>query len=115
MNYNGLINTLTYRTPLQPYATYFALFMIVLLAITNGFYVFWPSEFSAANFFVNYITFPVFFSLYFGHKLWFRTPWMTKVSEIDVLTGKEEIDRLCEDDHERVPRNVFERVWFWVV
>ncbi|KAK2759439.1 hypothetical protein FQN54_002917 [Arachnomyces sp. PD_36] len=113
LNYNNLLHTLPYATPLQPYATYFALFMVVLLAITNGFYVFF--DFNVSDFFVNYVTFPAFFALYFGHKILRRTPWMIKLSEVDLLTGKEEIDRLTEMDVERKPRNWAEKVWFWLV
>lgn len=40
---------------------------------------------------------------------------MTKVSEVDVISGKEEIDRMCEHDEERRPRNWVERFWFWLV
>lgn len=115
LNLNNLLHTLPYSTPLQPYATYFALFMISLLALTNGFYVFFPGEFSATNFFVNYVNFLIFLTLYLGHKIWKKTPWMRKLADVDVLTGKDEIDRLEEEDVERLPRNWLEKVWFWVV
>ena len=38
MEYNNMLSTLPYKTPLQPYATYVCLFIISLLTLTNGFY-----------------------------------------------------------------------------
>lgn len=39
---------------------------------------------------------------------------MTKVSELDIFTGKDEIDRLEEEEVEPQPRNWLERVWWWI-
>jgi amino acid transporter len=39
---------------------------------------------------------------------------MVKLSEVDVFSGKDEIDQLCEDDEERAPRNWLEKIWFWI-
>lgn len=111
---NGLLHTLPFKTPLQPYATYYALFIILLLTITNGFHVFWPNEWSAANFLAAYITIPAFLVLYLGHKVWFKTPWMTSIEKIDVISGKAEMDRMAEMQVKPLPRNWFERVWFWI-
>lgn len=115
MKYQGLLHTMPFKTPLQPYATYYALFVVSLLTLTNGYAVFFPGQFTASGFLVSYLVFAIFLALYLGHKLWYRTPWMTKVSEVDVLSGKEEIDRMCEYDEERQPRNWLERFWFWLV
>lgn len=112
MDFRGLLHTLPYRTPLQPYATWVVLGIVGLLTITNGFQVFAP--FSYQDFLAAYITLPAFAVLYFGHKLWFRTPWARSVQDIDVLTGKKEMDELCADDVEPVPKNWVQRVWFWI-
>ncbi|PWY83708.1 proline-specific permease [Aspergillus sclerotioniger CBS 115572] len=114
MNYHGLLDSLSFRTPFQPYGTYYVIVIVSLLTITNGYAIFFPGQFTAAGFLVSYIVVAIFLALYVGHKIWYRTPWLTKVSEIDVFTGKEEIDRLCENDFEREPRNWVERVWWWV-
>lgn len=89
--------------------------MVSLLALTNGFYVFFPGEFTVSNFFVNYVIFLIFLALYFGHKIYAKTPWLRSLSDIDCLTGKDEIDRLTEQDVERLPRNWAEKFWFWLV
>jgi len=112
--YNGLLHTLPYRTPLQPYATYLALFVITILTLTNGFQVFWPGKFSAANFLAAYITLPIFLVLYLGHKIYFRTGLTIKLEEIDVVTGKKEMDELADMEVAREPKNFLQKVWFWI-
>lgn len=115
MKFHGLWETMPFTTPLQPYATYYALLIVSLLAITNGYTVFFPGKFTASDFLVSYIVFAIFLGLYFGHKIYYKTPWMTRVQDIDVTSGKAEIDRLCESEVERVPRNWLQRFWWWVV
>ncbi|KAE8450359.1 hypothetical protein EG329_006433 [Mollisiaceae sp. DMI_Dod_QoI] len=112
--HHGLLHTLPYRTPFQPYATYFTLILICLLTLTNGFQVFWPNQFNVSDFLAAYITLPIFVVLYLGHKVAFRTPWARKVGDVDVVTGKREMDELAEMEVERVPKNWLQRAWFWL-
>ncbi|PYH44161.1 proline-specific permease [Aspergillus saccharolyticus JOP 1030-1] len=114
MAFHGMLDSLPFKTALQPYGAYYVIFTVTLLTITNGYAVFFPGQFTAADFLVSYIGIVFFLVFYVGHKLWYRTPWMTKVSEVDVFTGKDEIDQLCENDFERKPRNWLERVWWWI-
>ncbi|KAJ8115382.1 hypothetical protein ONZ43_g4681 [Nemania bipapillata] len=114
MQFHGMMDVLPFRTPLQPYATYFILFIVTLLTLTNGFQVFVPSNWSASSFLAAYITIPIFLALYLGHKIWFRTPFAIKVEDVDVLTGKKEMDELAAMDQPPIPRNWLERVWFWL-
>lgn len=39
---------------------------------------------------------------------------MVPAADVDIFSGKEEIDRLCELDVEKQPRNWLERVWWWI-
>ena len=64
---------------------------------------------------IAYITIPAFFLLYFGHKIYFRTPWVRRIEDIDVTTGKEEADALEAMDVKPVPKNFIQRMWFWLV
>ncbi|KZT26701.1 hypothetical protein NEOLEDRAFT_1062284 [Neolentinus lepideus HHB14362 ss-1] len=112
--YNNALHTLPFRTPLQPYATYLTLLLVTLLTITNGFQVFFPRQFTASSFLAAYITIPLFLALYLGHKAWFRTPWLRRLEDIDVFAGKEEADRLEEEDVPPVPKNALQRVWYWL-
>ncbi|XDG05427.1 hypothetical protein ABKA04_005042 [Annulohypoxylon sp. FPYF3050] len=114
MEHNGLLETLPFRTPLQPYASYATLFLVTLLTLTNGFQVFFPSQWSASSFLAAYITIPIFLVLYFGHKLVYRTRFAIRVEDVDVWTGKKEMDDMSAADREPVPRNWLERAWFWL-
>ena len=95
--------------------------MLILLCLTNGFHVFFPGNFSAASFLAAYITLPLFFTLYLGHKLWARTPWIRSIETVDIWSGKEEADRQEEEDRQaledtRSPasRTLLERIWSWI-
>jgi amino acid transporter len=87
-----------------------------LLTLTNGFQVFVPSRWSVADFLAAYITIPIFLVLYVGHKIYFRTAFAIKIENIDVMTGKREMDELCKDDISGapVPKNFAQKVWYWI-
>ena len=89
--------------------------MLALLCLTNGFQVFFPGNFSAASFLAAYITLPLFLTLYFGHKIWARTPWIRPIETVDLWSGIEEADRQEEEDIPYIPRNMLERIWAWIV
>ncbi|KAI5919368.1 proline-specific permease [Camillea tinctor] len=114
MAFNDLLDQLPFRTPLQPYATYFTLLLITLLTLTNGFQVFFPSEWSVSSFLASYITIPIFLVLYLGHKAIYRTPFAIKTRDVDAWTGKKEMDEMCALDVPPVPRNRLEKFWFWL-
>ncbi|KAL8826646.1 MAG: hypothetical protein Q9170_007321 [Blastenia crenularia] len=114
LEFNGMLDQRPYKSPGQPYATYFALFLLIILTLTNGFQVFFPGKFTASSFLAAYITLPIVIVLYLGHKIWFRTPLFLQVQQIDVYSGKKEADRLEELDEPPIPRNVLERIWFWI-
>ncbi|KAH9905671.1 proline-specific permease [Xylariomycetidae sp. FL2044] len=114
MAHHGMLDSLPFRTPLQPYATWFTLFLVTLLTLTNGFQVFFPSEWSVSAFLAAYITIPIFLVLYLGHKLVFRTRFATRLEDVDVLSGKKEMDEMTAMDVEPVPKNWAEKIWFWV-
>ncbi|RMZ04987.1 hypothetical protein D0860_06140 [Hortaea werneckii] len=141
MSFNGMMNVLPFRTPLQPYATQFTLFLITVLTLTNGFQIFFPDNWSVSDFLAAYITIPIFFGLYLGHKIWMSTyhvvkerswdgqlqagpmakAWVGhfmkfghKVQDIDCLTGKREMDELEAMDVPPVAKNWLEKFWFWL-
>lgn len=48
-------------------------------------------------------------------KLWLSAWRLARpISEVDVVTGKKEMDELEAIDEERVPRNWLEKAWFWL-
>ncbi|KAK1829948.1 amino acid permease/ SLC12A domain-containing protein [Podospora conica] len=112
LDFRGLLHTLPFRTPFQPYATWVVLGVVSLLTLTNGFQTFAPWNYK--DFLAAYITIPAFLVLYLGHKAVKRTPFLKRVEDIDVITGKKEMDDLCDADVDRVPKNWLQRAWFWV-
>ena len=116
MIYNGMLDQLPYRTKFQPYFVWIILFIVSLLTITNGFGVFTNANWDVSDFLAAYITIPIFLVLYIGHKIWFRTPLCIKIQNVDVMSGKREMDELCADDISGapVPKNVFQKIWFWI-
>lgn len=114
MRLHNMLDALPFRTPFQPYASYGVLFVLSILTLTNGFQVFFPANWSVSDFLAAYITLPIVMALYFGHKLWFRTRFAIKVENIDVFSGKREMDELCALDEAPVPKNWLQKVWFWI-
>ncbi|KAL1843842.1 hypothetical protein VTJ49DRAFT_7193 [Mycothermus thermophilus] len=84
------------------------------LLYTRPFITAGQPRWSYQDFLAAYITLPIFLALYLGHKLWLRTPWLKGAEEIDVVTGKKEMDELCANDHPPVPKNWLQRIWFWI-
>lgn len=110
----GLLDTLPFRAVAQPYSTWATLAVVVLLTLTNGFQIFSPSRWNYQDFLAAYITIPAFLVLYLGHKAWFRTSWVKKPEDVDVLSGKKEMDEFCANDFPPVPKNWVQRIWFWI-
>lgn len=54
--------------------------------------------------------------LWFGHKVWSRNwKWWIAIEEVDVWSGKDIADAEEAEYEIREPRNVAEKIWFWVV
>ncbi|KAL8878143.1 MAG: hypothetical protein Q9192_008512 [Flavoplaca navasiana] len=114
LEYNGLLHQGPHKSPGQPYVTYFALGFLIVPTLTNGFQVFFPGKFTVSSFPAAYITLPIVIALYLGHKIWFKTPLFRRVHRTDVYTGKDEADRLEEMDVPPVPKNVVQKILFWI-
>ena len=114
MNFNGMFEALPFKTPLQPYFACFILFLISLLTLTNGFQHFIPSQWDVQNFLAAYITIPIFLVLYLGHKAFTRTRFFIPTAEIDVISGKREMDEMEELDEPIVAKNAWQKFWYWL-
>ncbi|ODQ64626.1 hypothetical protein NADFUDRAFT_71070 [Nadsonia fulvescens var. elongata DSM 6958] len=113
--YSNLLDNLPFRTALQPYNTYIVLAFISILALTNGFNVFVGGHFNASDFVAAYVTIPIFLVLYFGHKIYTKNwKWLIPIKSIDLITGLDEVERLDSECPERAPRNIIEKIWFWI-
>ncbi|EQB49420.1 amino acid permease [Colletotrichum gloeosporioides Cg-14] len=106
-------DTLPYKAPLQPFLAYFAVCFCLVVALFNGFDAFFPGRFSAKTFVPPYIDIPIFLSLFLGYKFVKGTRFV-KVAEMDIWSGKAEIDRLEPTWPVVTPRNWVERIWFWI-
>ncbi|KAI5967051.1 DIP5 [Candida theae] len=80
-----------YRSPLQPYASYFCLGFCVIVILIKNFTVFLGDSFTYKNFITGYIILPVFFIFYFGYKFWKKTKWLSP-TEVDLDTFRDVID-----------------------
>lgn len=106
-------DTLVFKSPFQPYLAWSSLIYFSIIILFNGFYVFIHGYWDVSDFVAAYIGIPIFFFLYFAWKLIKRTPCKTPLTA-DLLTGKAALD--AEDAHwpVQVPRNMLERIWFWI-
>lgn len=113
LKHNGVDrSTLPYKAPGQPFLAYFSICFCVIVAFFNGFDAFFPGRFSAKTFVPPYINIPIFLCLFLGYKAFRRTSFV-KLEDIDIWTGKAEIDRL-EPWPVVEPRNWAQKIWYWV-
>ncbi|KAL8828990.1 MAG: hypothetical protein Q9191_002270 [Dirinaria sp. TL-2023a] len=104
-------NTLVFKSPFQPFTAYFSLFFFAIITIFNGFYVFKP--WSIDDFVTAYVGIPIYLVLYVFWKIFKRTSFV-RPSQADIFTGKAALDAADAHWPERVPRNILERIWFWI-
>lgn len=65
-----------------------------ILCLINGFDVFFPGRFTAANFLTAYVGIPLFLAFYFGHRFvaWRRGErWAKRSEEVDLYSGLDQI------------------------
>lgn len=114
ISYNNLSERVPLKTPLQPYGTWFAVLLISVITLTNGYETF--INWDTSNFFAAYVTVPLFFILYFGHKFWCKTPWFYKVEEIDILSGLNEVEQQEANEVPLPPaKNLLEKFLRWLL
>jgi len=108
-------NTLVFKAPLQPYLGYACAIFFSIVIFFNGFSVFlYTGEaFDYQSFIIDYIGVPIFFGLYLFWKIFKRTR-LIPAAEVDLFTGKAALDAADAHWPEQIPRNVFERIWFWL-
>lgn len=66
------------------------------------------------DFLAAYIGIPIYFVLYGFWKIFKRTPFIN-AHDADIFTGKAALDAEDEKWPEQIPRNIFEKFWFWIV
>ncbi|KAK9423135.1 putative Amino acid permease/ SLC12A domain-containing protein [Seiridium unicorne] len=78
-------NQLPYRAPFEPYLAWYGLFFCILILLTNGFTVF--IDWNTSDFFTAYVSLILFFVLYVGHKLVYRTKFVP-LADVDLMRGR---------------------------
>ncbi|DAA72792.1 TPA_exp: putative Proline permease [Trichophyton benhamiae CBS 112371] len=102
-------NTLLLKSPFQPYLAWVALIFFSIIIFFNGFDTFKPFRFQ--SFFTAYIGIALYFALLIFWKVFKRTRWIPS-AEADIFTGKAAMDAV--EWPEQIPRNIFEKIWFWI-
>jgi amino acid transporter len=112
---------LAYRSPLQPYGTWIALSICILVIFIKNFTVFIGNDFAYKSFITGYIVLPVFIIMYFAYKFWHKTS-IIPASEVDLDTFRDVIDaeaiKYQEEDEERkairaAEGNPRDKEWFY--
>ncbi|KAF8858686.1 hypothetical protein BDZ45DRAFT_802273 [Acephala macrosclerotiorum] len=87
------LDALYFRTPfgLQPYISYFGFGFAFVIMFFNGFYIFWPGAFNAADFISSYFGVFFFIATYVFWKVYKKTSFV-KAGEADIFSGKQAID-----------------------
>ncbi|GMM44572.1 proline permease [Pichia kluyveri] len=113
LDYHNMNDRVTYRPPIQIFGSYACIFFFSLVAITNGYAVFF--DFNGSDFVAAYITLPIIVGVYLAHAIWTKN-WMifAKPEDIDVVTGLEEIEEETRHYVKPVPKNFLQRIWFWI-
>jgi amino acid transporter len=104
-------NTLVFKAPLQPYGAWFALIYFIVVIFSSGYEIFTNGRWSTTTFVTTYIGIPLYFGLLLLWKVWKRTS-LVKPAEADIWSGKAALDAIVWPEVK--PRNVFERIWFWI-
>ncbi|KAG7913634.1 uncharacterized protein OGAPODRAFT_13497 [Ogataea polymorpha] len=94
-----------YKSPLQPYSAIFACFMLVLVAITQGFTAFIPWD--TQNFFAAYISLILYFVFWLGYKLWTRDFREIPLDKIDFSYPEDEEDLEYDNKTAKVMDKIF--------
>jgi len=103
---------LPYKAPFQPWGAWFAFVSTILITFFKGFDTFMP--WNAANFVTSYIAVPVFFLLWIGYKLMFKTKQFTP-AEVDLVSGLRAIDeeekRYLAEEAMKGPQSRLGKLW----
>ena len=98
------------KSPFQPYLGIGAAVFFSLIIFFNGFDAI-AGGFDVQAFITDYVGIPIFFGLYIFWRILKRSHFIPS-AEADLHTGKAALDAIVWP--ERIPRNMVERIWFWI-
>lgn len=96
-----------YSAPFQPYLAYLAMTVSLILMFAAGFVVFLKGQWSTAFFFSSYGSLMLFSICYIGYKL-LRGSKLHRLDQIDLDSGRREIDRVIWEDERNYSSNLRE-------
>jgi hypothetical protein len=99
------IDELPFQAVLGVWGSYFGLIMNILCVIAQFYIAVAPigATATAYNFFVQMLALPVILACFVGWKVWHRTRFV-RASEMDLLTGRREMDLAAAKEEERIER-----------
>jgi hypothetical protein len=127
-------DTLPYKAPFQPYASYFGIFFINLIILFNGFQVFLSKSWNDRTFITAYICLPIFLVFYLFWKIITRSKFV-RIPDMDFTTGRRELKKSKPHNHYQVyhefadhirtveeeelakyvePKGIVAKVWDWL-
>ncbi|KAA1081497.1 hypothetical protein PGTUg99_006519 [Puccinia graminis f. sp. tritici] len=117
MKYHGICrNTIPYKSPFQPYLTYFGLLMVILVIFFSGFEVFLKDNWSTSNFVTNYITLVIYILLFIYWKVTKRGK-LVRIQEMDLIAGTKHFELMDAHYQEniKIPRTRIQKLWDWLL
>ncbi|KAG8963196.1 hypothetical protein FRC03_003290 [Tulasnella sp. 419] len=106
-------NILPYKSKFLPYGSWYALILSTLVTLVNGYYVFLPGGWAAADFVFAYGSVFIFLGVYIFWKLLKRDPFV-KPHDADLISGKEEIDEYEASLEDVPPATRWQRISRWL-
>ncbi|CAI1553848.1 hypothetical protein SEUBUCD646_0K02570 [Saccharomyces eubayanus] len=89
------VEELSFKSPTGVWGSYWGLFMIIIMFIAQFYVALFPvgGSPSAEGFFEAYLSFPLVFAMYIGHKLYKRN-WklLIPAEEMDIDSGRRKVD-----------------------
>ncbi|MBW0469818.1 hypothetical protein O181_009533 [Austropuccinia psidii MF-1] len=109
-------NSLHYKAPFQPYASWWGVVMLTAIIITYGFQCFLKGNWSISDFLANYITLPIFAISYFFWKIFKKTKFVT-AREMDFVSGTKELDEMDARERKKafVPHTKWQKFVDWLL
>lgn len=105
------VSELPFKSLWYPWSAYFGLFANAFLAIVQGWTTLTP--FDGANFVDAYILLPLFFIIYFGYKVIFKSRFW-RLHEIDLVYGRRrDLDTASEEELIDAPENPKAKKKIW--
>lgn len=105
-----------YKSPFQPYLAYYGMIMAFTLVLASGFVVFLANEWSSVFFISSYGSSFLFLACYLVYWIFRRTK-IHKLDQIDLDSGRREIDMIIWEDEKNYSYNLkemFERVMSFI-